>query len=77
MPPGGGFIPHSGGGLSPQMSGFILAKGWFYPPKGMVLCPHWLRGGGSNPLWVLLSPPFGDFIPPLGGGGGGAGLSPF
>ena len=39
--PWGGFIPPYGGvGLSPHRGGFIPAKGWFYPPKGVVLSPH-------------------------------------
>ena len=56
--PWGGFVP-PGGGL-------ILAKGWFYPPKGVVLSPHWVisgGGGGYCPFGVALSPLFGDFIP--------------
>ena len=74
MPPGGGFIPPLGGGgmgVSPQRGGCIPAKGWFPPQGGGFIAPlgH-LEGGAHNPFGVILSPLFGDFIPPLGAGGG-------
>ena len=60
MPPGGGFIP---------------AKGWLYPPKGVVSSPQWVIWGGIAPLgWFC--PPFSVVLSPIGWVGGG-GLSPF
>ena len=61
MPPGGDFIP-------------LFGVGWAYPLKGVVLSPHWVMGGGDHAFGVVLSPPFGGFIPPLGGGGGRGGV---
>ena len=77
MPPRGGFIPPFGGvGLSSHRGGFIPTKGYFYPPKRVVLSFHWVMEGGGVycPFGVVLCPLFGDFIPPLGRGGG---VSPF
>ena len=52
----GWLCPFGGGGV-------ISPKGWFtlrlFTGEG---------GGGYHPFGVVLSPIFGDFIPPLGGG---------
>ena len=73
MPLGGGFIPPFGGvGLSPHRGGFIPAKVWFYPPKGVVSSPNGSFGGGGGilPLWGGFVPPFQWLYPPIGWGGG-------
>ena len=56
MPPGGSFIPPFGV--------------WVYPPKGVVLSPHWVIGGGVIALLGWFCPRFSLILSPLGGGGG-------
>ena len=73
----GGFMP-PGGVLSPPFywgGGVIPSKGWFYPPKGVVLSPPLGDWGRVSPLWGGFIPPFRWFYPPIGWVGGG--LSPF
>ena len=80
MPPRGALIPSFSGGVcllkgvvlspqrgcfSPQRGGFIPPTGWFYPPNWVIFF------GGDHAFGVVSSPLFGDFIPPLGGGGSG------